>query len=163
GRRAGRQGMGNDVPDFKLDSKPKDHLGPFVNNPEGVGRIFAPLAAFADGPFPEFYEPFESPFENTLHPQQTHNPVAACFTSPDDKYASPKDGFNVVCTTYRPTEHYHYWTKNNPMNVQLVPEPFVEISFEMAREMGIKGGEKVKVTSARGAPYIAKAWVTRRI
>jgi len=28
------------------------------------------------------------------------------------------------------------------MNVQLVPEPFVEISEEMAQEMGLMGGEK---------------------
>ncbi len=42
----------------------------------------------------------------------------------------------MVCTTYRLTEHYHYWTKNNPMNVQLVPEPFIEIPAEMADEMG---------------------------
>src|SRR3979411_2559315 len=120
-------------------------------NPGGVGRIFGPLAAFADGPFPEFYEPFESPFENPLHPQQTHNPVVERFSTPDDKYASPKDGFNVICTTYRLTEQYHYWTKNNPMNVQLVPEPFVEIPFEMAREMGLAGGEKGKVYNLRGA------------
>ena len=52
---------GVDVPDFKPDSPPKDHMGPFIMTPEGVGRIFAPLAAFADGPFPEHYEPFESP------------------------------------------------------------------------------------------------------
>ena len=67
-----------------------------------------------------------------------------------------------MCTTYRLTEHYHYWTKNNPMNVQLVPEPFVEIPAELANELGLRGGENVKVTSARGH-YIAKAMVTRRI
>jgi formate dehydrogenase major subunit len=48
------------------------------------------------------------------------------------------------------------------MNVQLVPEPFVEIPVELADEMGVKGGERVRVTSAR-ASYIAKAMVTRRI
>ena len=48
------------------------------------------------------------------------------------------------------------------MNVQLVPEPFVEIPAELADRMGIRGGEKVKVTSAR-SHYIAKAMVTRRI
>jgi formate dehydrogenase major subunit len=154
--------VGNDVPDFKVDSKPKDHMGPFIMNPEGVGRLFAPLAAFADGPFPEFYEPIESPSDNALHPQQTHNPVVKLFKTPDDKYSTPKDGFTVVCTTYRLTELYHYWTKNNPMNVQLVPEPFVEIGAEMANEMGIIGGEKVKVSSIRGE-YIAKAMVTKRI
>jgi len=46
--------------------------------------------------------------------------------------------------------------------VQLQPEPFVEIPAELADEMGIRGGEKVKVTSARSF-YIAKAMVTRRI
>jgi len=154
--------VGVDVPDFKADSKPADHMGPFIMNPEGVGRIFGPLGAFADGPFPEFYEPAESPVENLLHPQQTHSPVIKRFKTPDDKYGTPQEGFTVVCTTYRLTEHYHYWTKNNPMNVQLVPEPFVEISEEMAQEMGIRGSEKVKVTSARGT-YIAKAMVTKRI
>src|SRR5260370_35577712 len=60
------------------------------------------------------------------------------------------------------TEHYHYWTKNNPMNVQLVPEPFVEIPAELADEMGLHGGEKIKVSSIRG-DYIAKAMGTKRI
>jgi len=159
---AAQKWVGNDVPDFKVDSKPKDHMGPFIMNPEGVGRIFGPLAAFADGPFPEHYEPFESPIENPLHPQQTHNPVVKRLQSPDDKFGTTQQGFNVICTTYRLTEHYHYWTKNNPMNVQLVPEPFVEIPAEMANEMGLRGGETVKVTSARGH-YIAKAMVTKRI
>jgi formate dehydrogenase major subunit len=154
--------LGNDVPDFKADSKPSDHMGPFIMNPEGVGRIFAPLAAFADGPFPEHYEPVESPIANPLHPQQSNNPVAKKFTSDLDKLGTPEQGFNVVCTTYRLTEHYHYWTKNNQMNVQLVPEPFVEVPAQLADKLGISGGEKLRVTSARGE-YIGKAMVTRRI
>ncbi len=153
--------VGNDVPDFKADSKPKDHMGPFIMNAEGVGRIFAPLGAFADGPFPEYYEPFESPIQNPLHPERTNNPVVTGLKSADDKYGTVKD-YPVVCTTFRLTEHYHYWTKNNPMNVQLVPEPFIEMGAEMANDMGIRGGEKVKVSSARGE-YIAKAMVTKRI
>jgi len=159
---ASQKWIGNDVPDFKADSKPAEHMGPFIMNAEGVARIFAPLALFADGPFPEHYEPVESPIENPLHPKQTHNPVAKRFSSPDDKYGSPRDGYNIVCTTYRLTEHYHYWTKNNPMSVQLVPEPFVEIPAELANDMGLRGGELVKVSSARGH-YIAKAMVTKRI
>jgi formate dehydrogenase major subunit len=154
--------VGVDVPDFKADSPPKDHMGPFIMNPEGIGRLFGPLAAFQDGPFPEYYEPIESPIANPLHPSQSTNPVVQKFNTPLDKYGTPADGFTVVCTTYRLTEHYHYWTKNNPMNVQLVPEPFVEIPAELANEMGLSGGERVKVSSAR-ASYIAKAMVTRRI
>jgi formate dehydrogenase major subunit len=154
--------VGNDVPDFKVDSKPSDHMGPFIMNAEGVGRIFGPLAAFADGPFPEFYEPVESPIANPLHPQHSNNPVAKKFTSDLDKLGTPDQGFNIVCTTYRLTEHYHYWTKNNPMNVQLVPEPFVEIPAELANKMGINGGERLKISSARGS-YLGKAMVTKRI
>jgi formate dehydrogenase major subunit len=154
--------VGNDVPDFKPDSHPKEHMGPFIMTPEGVGRVFAPLGAFADGPFPEHYEPIESPVQNAFHPNQSNNPVVKKLSTPADKYATPGDGFNIVCTTYRLTEHYHYWTKNNPMNVQLIPEPFVEIPVELAQELGIKGNDKVKVTSARSY-YVAKAFVTKRI
>jgi formate dehydrogenase major subunit len=154
--------VGNDVPDFKADSHPKDHMGPFIMNPEGVGRIFGPLAAFADGPFPEHYEPIESPVANVLHPSQSNNPVVKKFTTPADKYAATGSEYTIVCTTYRLTEHYHYWTKNNPMNVQLIPEPFVEIPVELAEEKGIQGGDKIKVSSIRNS-YIAKAFVTRRI
>ena len=159
---AAKRWVGIDVPDFKADSAPKDHMGPFIMNPDGIGRLFGPLAAFQDGPFPEHYEPIESPIANPLHPAQSNNPVVQKFETPLDKYGTVQDGFTVVCTTYRLTEHYHYWTKNNPMNVQLVPEPFVEIPAELADEMGLRGGERVKVTSAR-ATYVAKAMVTRRI
>src|SRR5579863_10284439 len=154
--------VGNDVPDFKPDSAPKDHMGPFIMNPEGVGRLFVPLGGMADGPFPEHYEPIESPIANPLHPAQSNNPVVKKYKTDLDKYAVTGQEFNVICTTYRLTEHYHYWTKNNPMNVQLVPEPFVEIPFELAEQMQLRGGERVKVTSAR-SHYIAKAMVTRRI
>jgi formate dehydrogenase major subunit len=153
---------GNDVPDFKPDSAPKDHMGPFIMNPEGVGRLFVPLGAVTDGPFPEHYEPVESPIVNPLHPNQSTNPVVRRYKTDLDKYAAPGQEYNVICTTYRLTEHYHYWTKNNPMNVQLVPEPFVEVPAELADKMGIRGGEKVKVSSIR-SHYIAKAMVTRRI
>jgi len=152
---------GVDVPDFKPDSHPKDHMGPFIMNPEGVGRLFAPIGVLADGPFPEHYEPFESPTPNLLHPDQSNNPLVKRFKTPYDKLGKP-DEFNIVCTTYRLTEHYHYWTKNNPVNVQLIPEPFVEIPEELADEKGIRGTDKIKVISARGT-YIAKAFVTKRL
>ena len=159
---AQKKWLGADVPDFKADSPPKDRMGPFIMNPEGVGRLFVPLAGMADGPFPEHYEPFESPVANILHPAQANNPVVKKYSTDMDKYGTPEQGFTVVCTTYRLTEHYHYWTKNNPMNVQLVPQMFVEIPVELAAELGIKGSGNVKVTSARGT-YIAKAMVTHRI
>ena len=66
--------VGNDVPDFKTDSKPSDHMGPFIMNPEGVGRLFGPLAAFAEGPFPEHYEPIESPIAQPSSPVAVEQP-----------------------------------------------------------------------------------------
>src|ERR1700676_4049125 len=113
---------GNDVPDFKPDSPPKEHLGPFIMNPEGIGRLFAPIGVLADGPFPEHYEPIESPIKNPLHPDQSNNPLVKKFNTPYDKFGSPEE-YGIVCTTYRLTEQYHYWTKNNPVNVQLLPDP----------------------------------------
>ena len=79
--------------------------------------------------------------ENALHPAQSNNPVVKKLTTPADKYG-PRRGFNVICTTYRLTEHYHYWTKNNPMNVQLIPEPFVEMPVELADELGIRAATR---------------------
>ena len=134
--------VGNDVPDFKADSAPKDHMGPFIMNPEGIGRLFVPLGPMNDGPFPEFYEPMESPIANILHPNQSNNPVVKKYKTDMDKYAPVGGAYNIICTTYRLTEHYHYWTKNNPMNVELVPEPFVEVPFELAERMGIRGRRK---------------------
>jgi len=152
---------GADVPDFKPDSHPKDHMGPFIMNAEGVGRLFAPIGVLADGPFPEHYEPIESPTKNLFHPDQSNNPLVTKFKTPYDKFGDPGE-YSIVCTTYRLTEQYHYWTKNNPMNVQLIPEPFVEIPVELAEEKGIRGTDLIHVISARGT-YTAKAFVTRRL
>src|SRR5580658_2039563 len=83
--------VGNDVPDFKPDSHPKDHMGPFIMNPEGIGRLFAPIGVLADGPFPEHYEPIESPTKNLFHPAQSNNPLVKKFKSPYDKFGDPAE------------------------------------------------------------------------
>ena len=48
------------------------------------------------------------------------------------------------------------------MNVQLIPEPFVEIPVELANDLGINGSDKSR-SPAPAAYYIAKAFVTKRI
>jgi formate dehydrogenase major subunit len=72
------------------------------------------------------------------------------------------DEYPIVCTTYRLTEHYHYWTKNNAYSMQLQPEFFIEIPEELAHEKGIANGDRVRVSSARGS-IEGNAMVTRRI
>ncbi len=155
---------GADVPDFKADENPSGGMGPFIMNPEGVARFFA-RAGMAEGPFPEHYEPFETPLGynplNPHQPQATNNPAARVF--PGDREAFGKAAqFPHVATTYRLTEHFHYWTKHARLNSILQPEQFVEIGEALAKEIGIATGERVKVSSNRG--YIkAVAMVTKRI
>jgi formate dehydrogenase major subunit len=149
-----------DVPDYAPDSPPEAGVGAFIMLPEGVARLFVP-GQFAEGPFSEHYEPAESPVPNPLHPRQSSNPLVRPFHSEWDRLGTP-DEFPIVCTTYRLTEHFHYWTKHNPYNVQLQPEFFVELPEELAREKGIASGDRVRVTSARGA-IEGRALVTRRI
>ena len=83
--------------------------------------------------------------------------------SKDDLAAMGKsDKFPYVGTTYRLTEHFHYWTKHARLNAIAQPEQFVEIGEKLAEKKGIKQGDTVKVSSNRG--YIkAKAVVTKRI
>jgi formate dehydrogenase major subunit len=153
---------GPDIPDFKATSPPEERMGPFIMNPEGVGRLFTPVNALLDGPFPEHYEPVEGPIANPLHPSQSTNPLGKKPTGPFDIFGTYSQGYNAVAMTIRMTEQYHFWTKNNPMNVLLMPEPFVEISPEMASEIRVSPGNFVKVSSARGY-HIARAMVTRRL
>ena len=53
-------GSASTCPDYGPTAKPSDAVGPFIMNAEGVGRLFA-RDQMAEGPFPEHYEPFESP------------------------------------------------------------------------------------------------------
>jgi formate dehydrogenase-N alpha subunit len=150
-----------DVPDYKPDSPPEAGMGAFIMNPEGVARLFVP-GQFVEGPWTEHYEPMESPVQNPLHPDgQSSNPAAKPFKTQWDALGKPAE-YPIVATTYRLTEHFHYWTKNNPYNVQEQPEFFVEIPVELAAEKGIKSTQMVRVTSARGS-IVGKAMVTKRI
>jgi formate dehydrogenase major subunit len=149
-----------DVPDYKPDSPPEAGMGAFIMLPEGVARLFVP-GQFAEGPFTEFYEPTESPVDNQLHARTSKNPAVKPFKGKWDRIGKA-DEYPIVATTYRLTEHFHYWTKNNAYNMQLQPEFFVEISEELAREKSLKSGDMVKITSARGSIQ-GKAMVTKRI
>jgi len=137
---------------------------PFIMNPEGVARLFA-RDLVVDGPLPEHYEPFESPLDtNPMHPKNAKarsNPVSRIFKGDLEVFGTAKD-FPYVATTYRLTEHFHFWTQHSKINAILQPEHFVEIGEELAKEKGIAAGDKVKVRSNRG--YIkAVAVVTKRI
>ena len=155
---------GSDIPDFKVDSAPEEGMSPFIMQPEGVARFFAG-DKMAEGPFPEHYEPMESPLlNNPLHPNNDKaraNPAARVFKGDWETFGKP-DKFPYVCTTYRLTEHFHFWTKHVKSSAIIQPEQFVELGEELAKEKGIKSGDKVRVKSNRGF-IVAVAVVTKRV
>jgi formate dehydrogenase major subunit len=156
----GNRWVGIDVPDYAPTTKPADAVGPFIMNAEGVGRLFA-RDQMVEGPFPEHYEPFESPVPNVLHPKVATNPVARVFKNDRAAFGTAQD-FPYVATTYRLTEHFHFWTKHARINAILQPEEFIEIGEVLAREKGIEQGGWVRLSSKRGV-VVCKAYVTKRI
>jgi formate dehydrogenase major subunit len=160
----GTKWNGADVPDMRPDAAPEEGVNPFIMNAEGVGKLFA-LGGLAEGPFPEHYEPFESPLGyNPLHPDNpkaTNNPAARVFPGDWNSFGKA-DKFPYAATTYRLTEHLHFWTKHALANAIVQPDQFVEISEGLAQEKGIRNGDRVTVSSTRGS-IKAVAVVTKRI
>jgi formate dehydrogenase major subunit len=126
---------------------------PFIMKPEGHARIFG--MGRADGPFPEHYEPLESPLKkNPIGHGTMINPAIKLWhkvRQKDNPVGTP-DEFPIICTTYRVTEHWQAgaMTRNLPWLVELMPEVFVEMSPELAAKKEIKQGDRVIVTTARG-------------
>jgi len=156
----GKRWTGMDVADYS-QAAPDTNVGPFIMNPEGVARLFS-LDKLNDGPFPEHYEPVESPIgTNPLHPKVVSSPVARIYHD-DLANMGKADEFPYVATTYSITELFRHWTKHARLNAIVQPEQFVEIGEALAKEKGIVAGDTVKVMSKRG--FIkAKAVVTKRI
>ena len=155
----GSKWTGYDVPDIAPTAKP-GVVGPYIMNPEGTARLFT-RAMMRDGPFPAHYEPFESPIANPVAPKVRGNPVARVFKGDMEQFGDAKE-FPYAATSYRLTEHFHFWTKHAEINASLQPEFFVEISEQLAAEKSIKNGGWVRVWSKRGSVK-AKVYVTKRI
>jgi formate dehydrogenase major subunit len=150
-----------DVPDFPATSAPAEGKGSFIMTGEGVARLFAPGALLSDGPFPEHYEPMESPVHNAMSKVQ-NDPAVFLYKDAKDTFAAVDSEFPYVATTYRVTEHEHYVTQNVPYLVESMPDFFVELPVELAEKKGISNGGKVKVRSKRGE-VVGIALVTKRM
>ena len=157
-------GWEGDVPDGGMPPMALAPAGkaklPFIMKPEGVANIFA--AGLADGPFPEHYEPVESPVENVLHPACGCNPTVYFYEGASQNFGTV-DKFPIVATTYRVTEHWQAgaMTRSLPWLVELMPELFIEMSEDLAKTKSISNGDLVKVWNDRGR-LVAKACVTKR-
>lgn len=167
---------GIDVPDFKKDKRPDYQArnqetgldgqpgdGPFILHEDGLGWLYVPKG-LQDGPIPTHYEPLESPVRNELYSRDT-NPAVNWFTRDGNRIAPPGDPrFPYVLTTYRLTEHHTAGGMSRFLShlAELQPEMFVELSPELATELGVRNSDYVSVVSLRGA-IEARALVSRRI
>src|SRR5256885_2126507 len=136
---------------------------PFLLKKDGKGWLFA-YEGLSDGPVPTHYEPWESPVKNLLY-KQDRNPITKIYDVPNNKYNEfAGTGFPTVITTYRVTEHHLSGTMSRwlPWLAELMPELFVEISPELAREKGIANGDYLRVITERSTTE-ARALVTKRL
>ena len=158
---AQKKWVGNDVPDFKAVTAPTDPggTGAFMMNKDGVALLFAPT--MNDGPFPEHYEPYESPVPNAFSSVE-YNP-AIVINDGDFNKRGFKVDYPIVATTYRVEAHWQSgsMTRNQEWLAEIARYMYVEISEELAKEKGITNKDKVIVTSARGK-IEAYALVTKR-
>ena len=151
----------NDVPDFNASLPPEETANaPFIMLPEFQARLFAP--GLAGGPFPEHYEPWESPIQNLISGTQFNPAIQEWYPEQRAKVGSKE--YPYVATSYRVTEHYQtgMLTRNMPWLNEAMPDLFVEISPSLARKLNVESGEQVIVSSPRGE-IEAAACVTPRL
>ncbi len=152
--------------DWSQHPKGMDALGgddPFIMEADGKCMLFVP-SGLKDGPLPTHYEPVESPVANPLYKQQS-NPAIKLWPRPGNEYHAEGDpAYPYVFTTYRLTELHcgGISTRVMPHNAELQPEAFVEISPELASQLGIRNLDWATLTTARGQ-IEAKTLVTDRI
>lgn len=126
----------------------------------------APIAVEAginDGPLPAHYEPMESPVKNPMYSQQSNPTVHPLRHEKYQKFGDPEK-YPYVLTTYMVTEQFLSGgkTRNTPQLNELMPSNFAEISRSLAKKIGVKSGDPIVISSARGKATI-EAMVTDRI
>jgi formate dehydrogenase major subunit len=172
--------VGEDVPDFE-PTKPPDYVPPegaiaqdalrgtdaFIMQTDGLAWLFAP-AGLTDGPMPAHYEPAESPMDNPLYRVQA-NPVRQVYPDVNNRYhpsgtQQGSDVYPYVFTTYRLTEHHTAggMSRTLPYLSELQPEPFCEVSPELAAERGLEHLGWATIVTARTAVE-ARVLVTDRV
>ncbi|PKQ37979.1 MAG: hypothetical protein CVT59_05180 [Actinobacteria bacterium HGW-Actinobacteria-1] len=111
------------------------------------------------GRFPAFTEPYETPYDGTgtkpnyvaTWGRNTKNGTTGNLIFSDSARGTAAN-FPLVLTSIRCVEHFQGGpiTRNNPWNVELEPEPWIEINSVDALAKGIKDGDYVNITTARG-------------
>ena len=172
--------VGRDVPDFEATKPPSYRPpegaagpaalrgdDPFIMQADGKGWLFVPNG-LQDGPMPTHYEPHESPFRNALYGQQG-NPTRKVYGR-DDNPSNPSppephsEVFPHVLFTSRLTEHHTAggMSRNLPFLSELQPAMFVEVSPQLAEQVGLTHLGWATLVSSRSA-IEARVLVTERL
>ncbi|MCW3021152.1 MAG: Formate dehydrogenase [Conexibacter sp.] len=164
--------VGDRPPDYEPpeDAKGMDAIRghtPFIVHPDGLGWLFAP-SGLVDGPLPTHYEPHESPAANPLYATGV-NPTRQLLDDETNPFhrsdgEAGAEAFPFVLTTYRLTEHHTAGGMSRTVAYlsELQPEPFVEVSPELAQLRGLEHAGWATIVTARSA-IEARVMVTDRI
>jgi len=136
-----------------LADKPSPVVAANSSSPHYVGGI-----SYA-GKFPSHTEPYETPRQDLLATnswgRNTKGTGGAWDLVPASTKVAGRDlpasQFPLTLTTIRCVEHFQGGpiTRNNAWNVELEPEPWIEINSVDARANNIADGDLVKIVTAR--------------
>ena len=134
-----------------MAAPPEDDVKPFILTESGTGTSSpasgwaraVPRALRAAG----IADPQQSAAPD--NPLAYHNPVARIFAEDRHTFGTYEE-FPYAATTYRLTEHFHYWTTHVLLNAIVQPEKFVEIGEVLAGELGIAAGKRCGFAPSAG-------------
>jgi formate dehydrogenase major subunit len=177
----GQRWQGHDVPDvtdvlaipstlaggnafrFLAEGRARLFAAPYIDKETGSWLPRDKSPVLVDGPLPVYYEPIESPTINIYSPKVQNNPVVKHRGSNPATLAASAQYPYVLCTGFI----HEMWgggamTRRMPKLVELVPEPFVEMSRQLAARLNIQSGDRVRLITTRGQA-VARAVVTNRL
>ena len=134
-----------------MAAPPEDDVKPFILTESGTGHFFA-SEWLGEGRSPSTTSRWNrrSPTIRCAdNPLAYHNPVARIFAEDRHTFGTYEE-FPYAATTYRLTEHFHYWTTHVLLNAIVQPEKFVEIGEVLAGELGIAAGKRCGCAPSAG-------------
>jgi formate dehydrogenase major subunit len=148
---------------FLAEGRARLFAAPYTDKDPITGLVRDKSPVLVDGPLPVYYEPIESPTVNIYHKVQNNPLVKHRGSNPATLEQASKEFPYILCTGFI----HEMWgggamTRRMPKLVELVPEPFVEMSKQLASKLNVKAGDYVKLTTTRGFAK-ARAIVTGRI
>ena len=113
---------------------------------------------------PRCMSPSRAQWRTSLHPRVKNNPMLKYPRVASHQPIGTVDNFPYVLMTSTVAEHWcgGSTTRNIPWLNELVPDPVLEMPVVLAQKLGVRSGDWVQVSSARGELEV-RALVTPRM